>query len=309
MLVLKGARGSVDEVGFAAGGGLIARVVGGVQFWRAWAAGGPPEVAVPLRSGVCSARLFPDGRRAVLGGYGRYPAVLDLATVGLPVVVPADLRAGVPEPVPSPDGRHLVVGTQTGGTRPERRLWCRPTADLSKTTWSVPVRRGFMTPPVFLTPTAALLVEVDFDLAFRPVGWVYVVRDGRTGDTLTEAPADGDHLFSRVVAAPDGRFVVGLLKNGRMMVVRPDAPGAEPVLVQNDTPRHFTGVAYHPSGRYLAATSNDATVKLYDTATWAVAKTYTWNVGRLRSVAFSPDGTLAAAGSDTGRVVVWDVDT
>jgi WD40 repeat protein len=29
---------------------------------------------------------------------------------------------------------------------------------------------------------------------------------------------------------------------------------------------------------------------------------------RLRSVAFSPDGVLAAAGSDTGKVVVWDVD-
>ena len=32
------------------------------------------------------------------------------------------------------------------------------------------------------------------------------------------------------------------------------------------------------------------------------------DVGRLRSVAFSPDGALAAVGSDTGRVVVWDVD-
>ena len=36
--------------------------------------------------------------------------------------------------------------------------------------------------------------------------------------------------------------------------------------------------------------------------------TFTWDVGRLRSVAFSPDGTRAAVGSDTGKVVVWDVD-
>ena len=60
--------------------------------------------------------------------------------------------------------------------------------------------------------------------------------------------------------------------------------------------------------RFLAATSNDATVKLYDTSIWALAKTYTWNIGRLRSIAFSPDGLLAAAGSDTGKIVVWDVD-
>lgn len=76
----------------------------------------------------------------------------------------------------------------------------------------------------------------------------------------------------------------------------------------NDNRKHFTAIAFHPSGRYLAATSNDATVKLYDTDTWQLAKTFEWNVGRLRSVAFSPDGALAAVGSDTGKIVVWDVD-
>ena len=28
----------------------------------------------------------------------------------------------------------------------------------------------------------------------------------------------------------------------------------------------------------------------------------------MRSIAFGPDGTLAAAGSGTGKVIVWDVD-
>jgi WD40 repeat protein len=76
----------------------------------------------------------------------------------------------------------------------------------------------------------------------------------------------------------------------------------------NDNVKHFTGLAFHPSGRYLAATSKDATVKLYDTASWQLATTLTWDIGRMRSIAFSPNGTLAAAGSDTGRIVVWDLD-
>ena len=59
---------------------------------------------------------------------------------------------------------------------------------------------------------------------------------------------------------------------------------------------------------YLAATSNDKTVKFYDTTTWELARTFTWAIGRVRSICFNPDGTLAAAGSDTGKVVVWDVD-
>jgi WD40 repeat protein len=79
-------------------------------------------------------------------------------------------------------------------------------------------------------------------------------------------------------------------------------------LLTSPDKKHFTSLAFHPSGRFLAATSNDATVKLYDTSNWSLATTYTWDIGRMRSVAFSPDGLLAAAGSDTGRVVVWDVD-
>ena len=82
----------------------------------------------------------------------------------------------------------------------------------------------------------------------------------------------------------------------------------QPKKLLNDNRKHFTGIAFHPTGRYLAATSNDTTVKLYDTATWQVAKAFAWDIGRLRSVAFSSDGMLAAAGSDKGKVVVWDVD-
>ncbi|HEY1192301.1 MAG TPA: WD40 repeat domain-containing protein [Gemmata sp.] len=72
--------------------------------------------------------------------------------------------------------------------------------------------------------------------------------------------------------------------------------------------RDLTGLAYTPDGKRLAAACNDETVRVYDAATLEEVKKYTWKSGRLRSVAFSPDGTLAAAGSDTGKVVVWDVD-
>ena len=91
-------------------------------------------------------------------------------------------------------------------------------------------------------------------------------------------------------------------------VFRADDFAAGPVVICNDSRREFTGLAFHPSGRYLAATSNDATVKLYDTATWKVAQAFDWDIGRLRSVTFSKDGMLAAAGGDRGRIVVWDVN-
>jgi len=110
-----------------------------------------------------------------------------------------------------------------------------------------------------------------------------------------------------LVVNPNGEYVVAI--NGMKIVVwGVEDPIRNQRYVKNDSKKHFTGIAFHPSGKYLAATSNDETVKLYDTTTWEVAHTFTWDIGRMRSIAFSPDGTLAAAGSDKGKVVVWDVD-
>jgi hypothetical protein len=39
-----------------------------------------------------------------------------------------------------------------------------------------------------------------------------------------------------------------------------------------------------------------------------VARAFNFDIGRLRSVAFSPDGMLAAVGGDRGKIVLWDVD-
>ncbi len=77
-------------------------------------------------------------------------------------------------------------------------------------------------------------------------------------------------------------------------------------------------VAFHPSGALLAAAGDSGTVTLYDTATWKVARAFAWDIGALRAVCFSPDGTRAATISAgtvpqegkraIGRAVVWDVD-
>ena len=151
-------------------------------------------------------------------------------------------------------------------------------------------------------PDGDRFVTVEWNWVFLPK---LVVRSVSTGDVLAVASIAGREAPS-VGVTPDGkRLVVAVLKSLYVFSTDDLEQGRQ---IKSDGRKHFTGIAFHPSGRYLAATSNDRTVKLYDTASWAVAKTYTWNVGRMRSVAFSPDGTLAAAGSDTGKVVVWDVD-
>jgi hypothetical protein len=36
--------------------------------------------------------------------------------------------------------------------------------------------------------------------------------------------------------------------------------------------------------------------------------TFNWQVGRVNSVALSPEGMTAAAGGQDGNIVVWDLD-
>jgi WD40 repeat protein len=51
----------------------------------------------------------------------------------------------------------------------------------------------------------------------------------------------------------------------------------------------------------------DGTVILWDVPGGALRRSFDWGVGKLRTVAFAPDGMTAAAGGDSGQIVLWDV--
>jgi WD40 repeat protein len=53
----------------------------------------------------------------------------------------------------------------------------------------------------------------------------------------------------------------------------------------------------------------DSTARLWDSATGAEKRSFDWGIGQVLVAAVSADGTLCAAGSKDGRIVVWDVDS
>lgn len=133
------------------------------------------------------------------------------------------------------------------------------------------------------------------------------VRSRTDGRLISASPNHAVSYDDRTFAAPANESVV--VQDGtQLRIYQSDDLAAPPRVLKSENRKHFTGVAFHPAGRYLAVTSNDKTVKLYDLDTWDVVKAFSWKVGKMRSVCFSPDGALAAAGSDQGTVVVWDLD-
>jgi DNA-binding beta-propeller fold protein YncE len=167
--------------------------------------------------------------------------------------------------------------------------------------WEVPTPRRFLCDPLF-----------------HPSGEHFVTIESRWNEgvrVVTRAAADGRELSAttvplvaprRAALSPDGGTLV--VAENRELYVTGVGTTPPPRVVVNANRRHFTAVAFHPSGKYLGAANNDGTVKLYDARTWAVARSFAWDVGRPAALAFSPDGALAAACTEKGKVVVWDVD-
>jgi WD40 repeat protein len=58
----------------------------------------------------------------------------------------------------------------------------------------------------------------------------------------------------------------------------------------------------------LLVGDHDGTVRLRDCQTAAELAAYSWGIGAVWKVTFSPDGLRAAACGQSGKVVVWDVD-
>jgi hypothetical protein len=304
MLVLDlGRKERIEHLLFAPDGrGLAAWGQFGVRLWREIGDGAGAQVVTGQRV---------EHARFAEGGKSLFCSASDLwrVDVSTGAAVTVDNVAPYPRFDVSPDGRFLLAEVAHGATY-TRALTCRPTDNLT----AAEILWEQVFPPIAQLHHPHYLADGTRFVRFEG-GWIVehqrfeyhgVVYDATTGQLVARSPMFGesaDHTF----AAPDGRWLVGLRRTWIYYWPVEAGFGSEGHL-KSDGRKHFTDAAFHPSGKYLAVTSNDRTVKFHDTTTWELARTFSWKIGQMQAVAFSPDGTLAAAGNDRGQVVVWDVD-
>ncbi|MBY0232082.1 MAG: WD40 repeat domain-containing protein [Gemmataceae bacterium] len=305
MILLQGAKERVERLFFSpSGNALVVPFTGSVWLWEDVLAGGRPIVFEGERTS--SVQSIPSGSRMLFDGprvsirdnAGRLEQFLRFAPP-----LPEAAQAAV-----SPDGRFLVFAQHEYLDHDKGRLVCRSLDDPATDLWSVPGIHRFPSRPLFL-PGGKGFVAMEWwnGESGSDYGPAWMTRDTRTGHVVSESLEQGKG-YRELIQSADLSHVVGL-SGSHLAIYRIDALVAPVATLRNDSRKILTGAAFHPGGRILAATSNDHTVKFYDTATWGRVGGFDWEVGRLRSVAFSADGCLAAAGSDKGRIVVWDVES
>jgi WD40 repeat protein len=67
-------------------------------------------------------------------------------------------------------------------------------------------------------------------------------------------------------------------------------------------------VAFTPDGRALLSGSRDGSVRRWVLADGGRPANFRWKVGSVEAVVCAPDGMTAAAGGDSGTIVVWDLE-
>ncbi|MFJ6671558.1 protein kinase [Actinosynnema sp. NPDC091369] len=166
--------------------------------------------------------------------------------------------------------------------------------------WDVPARKR-----VFTVPGEAV------DAALTPDGRALAAYTDRGVVVWETAGFTEQAVFTaepsiRMVISPDAKLVAATA--GDDVHVYRVGDGTRVATLTGHT-AEVQSIAFAPDGGLLAGTGLDATIRLWDTATWTTRTVFEPPETGMSSVAFTPSGSAVVAGAVGTSVYSWDLAT
>jgi WD40 repeat protein len=300
MLVWTGHKARLRSMAFSPDGRMLATTAGDSKFAWLWDAtsGNLVKKLSVNENAARQAVFFPDGRHLAVLHEQRTIGVFDLVSWETIAVLITDSFQYVDPIAISPDGARLLT--------------CRPGAFNE---WTEPTRPAH-TPRMPDREHAVGGGGYPTRLAFSPLGSRVCLASQslqlHDPATLARKRSLHDPKGAAVAAfaftADESRLVVAF--GYRAYVIENWLSDKKETRVPlRGHEALVRAVGFLPGGETVLTAGMDGTARLWDTATGVEKRSFDWGIGQVLVAAVSPDGTLCAAGSKTGRIVVWDVDT
>ncbi len=202
----------------------------------------------------------------------------------------------------SSDGRWVAVGTATGRVV----VWERTGAALSFRPAGVLESADQLIEAIAFDPTGALMAAIADDGSVN----VWTLESGATPELAHGFAVSG--LPLGLTFSPDSSLLAVATSGDQVHLWRLDgASDAEELPPLTGFEHYAYSVAFHPSGRYLAAGSTDRTVRIWDVTTpdepVLVGEPIRGPGDTVYSLDWSRDGSVLAGASKDGAVWLWDV--